>query len=145
MVWQYIAFLSFFPNFEQVSCSMSVSNCCFLTCIQVSGGRLRWSGIPISLRIFHSLLWSTQSKVLAWSMKQMFFWNSLAFSMMQWMLAIWSLVPLWPLDMIKSFSLHFAIWHLCMRSLLHRTAVEIKVYNLFIKLKFILWMLQKHF
>ena len=27
-------------------------------------------------------------------MKQMFFWNSLAFSMIQWMLAIWSLVPL---------------------------------------------------
>ena len=26
---------------------------------------LRWSGIPISLWIFHSLLWSTQSKVLA--------------------------------------------------------------------------------
>ena len=24
-----------------------------------------WSGIPISLRIFHSLLWSTQSKALA--------------------------------------------------------------------------------
>ena len=26
---------------------------------------LRWSGIPISWRIFHSLLWSTQSKALA--------------------------------------------------------------------------------
>ena len=26
--------------------------------------------------------------------KHMFFWNSLAFSMIQWMLAIWSLVPL---------------------------------------------------
>src|SRR5574340_481504 len=25
-----------FPNFETVSCSMSSSNCCFLTCIQVS-------------------------------------------------------------------------------------------------------------
>ena len=32
--------------------------------------QLRRSGIPISLRIFHSLLWSTQSKALAWSMKQ---------------------------------------------------------------------------
>ena len=42
--------------------------------------QVSWSGIPISFRIFHSLLWSTQSKVLAWSMKQMFFWNSLAFS-----------------------------------------------------------------
>ena len=27
-------------------------------------------------------------------MKQMFFWNSLAFSIIQWMWAIWSLVPL---------------------------------------------------
>ena len=25
-----------FPNFEPVHCSMSSSNCCFLTCIQVS-------------------------------------------------------------------------------------------------------------
>ena len=27
--------------------------------------QVRWSGIPISLRIFHSLLWSTQSKALS--------------------------------------------------------------------------------
>ena len=27
--------------------------------------QVRWSSIPISLRIFHSLLWSTQSKTLA--------------------------------------------------------------------------------
>ena len=26
--------------------------------------QVRWSGIPISLKIFHSLLWSTQSKTL---------------------------------------------------------------------------------
>ena len=32
--------------------------------------QVRWSGIPISLGIFHSLLWSTQSKAFAWSMKQ---------------------------------------------------------------------------
>ena len=34
---------------------MSSSNCCFLTCIQ---RQVRWSGIPISFRIFHSFLWS---------------------------------------------------------------------------------------
>ena len=28
-------------------------------------GQVRWSGIPISFRIFHSLWWSTQSKILA--------------------------------------------------------------------------------
>ena len=56
----------------------------------------RWPGIPVSLRAFHSLTWSTLSKALAYSMKQrqIFFWNSLAFSIIQWMLAIWSLVPL---------------------------------------------------
>ena len=29
--------------------------------------QVRWSGIPISFRIFHSLLWSTQSEALAWA------------------------------------------------------------------------------
>ena len=35
--------------------------------------QVRWSDIPISWRIFHSLLWSTQSKALTSSIKQMFF------------------------------------------------------------------------
>ena len=34
--WQYIALTYSVPNFEPVLCSMSRSNCCFLTCIQVS-------------------------------------------------------------------------------------------------------------
>ena len=57
--------------------------------------QVRWFSIPISLRIFHSFSWSTQSKALAQSMKQkkMYFWNSLSFSMSQWMLAVWYLVP----------------------------------------------------
>ena len=33
-------------------------------------GQVRWSGIPISWRVSHSLLWSTQSKALAESVKQ---------------------------------------------------------------------------
>ena len=32
--------------------------------------QVRWSGIPISFRIFHSLSWSTQSKALMLSIKQ---------------------------------------------------------------------------
>ena len=32
--------------------------------------QVRWSGIPISLGIFHNLLWSTPSKAFAQSMKQ---------------------------------------------------------------------------
>ena len=34
--------------------------------------QVRWPGILISWRISHSLLWSPQSKTLAWSIKQMF-------------------------------------------------------------------------
>ena len=34
------------------------------------GRQVSWSGIPIFLRVFHHLLWSTHSKVLSQSMKQ---------------------------------------------------------------------------
>ena len=44
-----------FTYLEPVSCSMSSSNCCFLTCILLKR-QVRWSGIPISFRILHSLL-----------------------------------------------------------------------------------------
>ena len=44
-----------FPNLEQVPCSMSSSNCCLLTCIQVSQ-EVRWSGIPISSSIFQCVV-----------------------------------------------------------------------------------------
>ena len=56
--------------------------------------QVRWYGISLSFRNFHNLLWFTQSKALARSIKQkyMFFRNSLAFLMIQQMLAICSLV-----------------------------------------------------
>ena len=56
--------------------------------------QVRWSGIPISWRIFHILLWSTVKGFGVVNKADFFFWNSLAFSMIQRMLAIWSLVPL---------------------------------------------------
>jgi len=59
--------------------------------------QVRWSDIPISWRIFHSLLWSTQSKALFSVVSEAevnAFLEFLAFSMIQWMLAIWSLVYL---------------------------------------------------
>ena len=34
--WQYIALMYSFPDLEPVCCYMSSSNCCFLTCIQIS-------------------------------------------------------------------------------------------------------------
>jgi len=52
--WQYTALMYSLPYLEPVCWSMYDSNCCFLTCIQVSNRRqVKWSGIPISCRIFH--------------------------------------------------------------------------------------------
>ena len=44
---------------EPVCCSISSSNCCFLTSYRCHRREIRWSGILISLIIFHSLLLST--------------------------------------------------------------------------------------
>ena len=43
-MWQYTARTYSFPNLEPVRCSMSASNCCFLTCIQISQetGKVIW-------------------------------------------------------------------------------------------------------
>jgi len=48
--------MSPFPLLEPVCCSMTSSNCCFLTCNQISLEEGQVDGIPISLRIFHNLL-----------------------------------------------------------------------------------------
>ena len=58
--------------------------------------QVRWSGIPISWRIFHSLLHSPKSRLWRhqWSRSRCFYGILLFFSMIQQMLAIWSLVPL---------------------------------------------------
>ena len=56
--------------------------------------QVRWSGIPISVRSSHSLFWSLGFGLVNKAEVDFFFWNSLAFSMIQRMLVIWSLVPL---------------------------------------------------
>ena len=56
--------------------------------------QVRWSGIPSSWRIFPQFVVIYTVKGLVESMKQMIFWKSLAFSMIQQILTIWSLVPL---------------------------------------------------
>ena len=40
-----------FPDLEQVCYFMSISNCRFLTCIQIFRRQVRWSGIPICNKI----------------------------------------------------------------------------------------------
>ena len=54
-----------FSNFEPVCCSMSVLTAASYPECRFLRRQIRWSGIPISLRIFHSLLWATESKTLA--------------------------------------------------------------------------------
>ena len=53
-----------FPNYEPVLCSLSGSNCCFLTCTQVSQevGKVVW--YSYHFKNFPQLLSSTQSKAL---------------------------------------------------------------------------------
>ena len=57
--------------------------------------QVRWSGIPISLRIFHSLLWSTiQNFGIVTKPEVDVFLELSFFLMIQWILATWFLVSL---------------------------------------------------
>ena len=78
-----------FPNLKPTHCSKSNSNCCFWPAYRFLRRQIRWSGIPISLRIFQLVLIHTV-KGFSVSMKQkeMSFWNSIASSMIQRMLAV---------------------------------------------------------
>ena len=76
---------------------MSSFNCCFLTCIQISqeAGQVVW--YSHIFKNFPQLLVMYTIKgfgIVNKAEKYMFFWNSLAISKIQRMLAIWSLVPL---------------------------------------------------
>ena len=52
-----------FLNLSVVPCPVLTIACC--PAHRFLRRQVRWSGIPISSRIFHSFLWSTQSKALA--------------------------------------------------------------------------------
>ena len=78
-----------FSYLEPVCCSMSSSNCCLLTCIQVSqeAGLVVWyshllKNFPVCCDSHSQRLWHSQL-----NRAKCFFWNSLAFPMIQWMLA----------------------------------------------------------
>ena len=86
-----------FPDLEPVCCSVSSSNWCFLTCVQISqeAGQVVWyshlvQNFPRFIVIHTAKGFGIVNKAEIY----IFFWKSLAFSMIQWMLAIWSLVPL---------------------------------------------------
>ena len=90
-----------FPDLEPVSCSVPVLTVVSWPAYRFLRRQVRWSGIPISLRIFQFAVIHTVTEFGA-VQKYMFFWNSLAFSTIQQMLAIWSLVPLSFLNLLKS-------------------------------------------
>ena len=92
-----IALTYSFLNLEPVRCSMSSSNCYFLPCIQVSqeaGEMVCYSHLFKNFPQFVVIHTVKGFSVVSEAEENVFFWNFLAFSMIQWMLAIWSLVPL---------------------------------------------------
>ena len=86
----------FFLNFEPVHCSISGSNCCFLTCMQVSqeAGKVVWYS-PDLLKNFPQFVVIHTVKGFGIVNKAEIdvFLGLSAFSMIQQMLTIWSLVP----------------------------------------------------
>ena len=87
----------FFPNFDPVCCSKPSSNCCFLTCIQVSqeAGIMVWyyhflKDFPQFVVIHTVKCFSVVKEAEV----DIFLGFSCFFSVIQQMLVIWSLVPL---------------------------------------------------
>ena len=87
-----------FPNLESVCCSISSSNCCFLTYIHISQETLKVFWYSHLLKNYPQLvvIYTVKGFGIVNKAEVDFFfpWNSLAFSMIQQMLAIWSQVPL---------------------------------------------------
>ena len=93
----YTALTYSFPNFEPVHCSMSSSNCCFLSCIQISQetGKVVWYSHLFKIFPHFVVIHTVKGfSIVNETEVDVFFWNFLAFSVIQWMLVIWSLVPL---------------------------------------------------
>ena len=81
----------FFPNLEPVHCSMSGSNCCFLSWIQVSqeAGQVVWySHLLKNFPQFVVIHTVKGFSIVNEAEVDFFFFNSLAFSKIQQMLAI---------------------------------------------------------
>ena len=75
---------------------MSSSNCCFLTCIQISqeAGQVVWYSHLFKNFPQFIVIHTVKGFGIVNKAEVDVFWNPLAFLMMQWILAIGSLVPL---------------------------------------------------
>ena len=95
-MWQYTALTYSFPDLEPV-CSMSSSNCCFLTCIQISQEVDQMVWYSHLLKNFPQFIVIHIVKGFGIVYKadlDVFSRTLLLFVMIQWMSAIWCLVPL---------------------------------------------------
>ena len=79
-----------FLSFKPVHCPMPSSNCCFLTFIQVSqkAGKVVWYSHLFKNFPQFVAINTVKDFSIVGEAEVEFFWNSLAFSMIQWMLAI---------------------------------------------------------
>ena len=101
-----------FPYLEPVCCSLFGSNCCFLTCIQISqeaGKMVQYSHL---LKNFPQLavIYTVKGFGVINKADVEVFWNSLAFSMIQQMLAIWSLLPVFSKSILNIWKFMVHIW-----------------------------------
>ena len=85
-----------FSYLESVCCSISSSNCCFLTCIQVSqeAGQVVWYSHLFQNFPQFIVIHTVKGFGIVNKAEVHIFLELSCFSMIQWMLAIWSLVPL---------------------------------------------------
>ena len=84
-------------DFEPVHHSISGFYCCFLSFIQVSqeAGKVVWNSNLLKNFPQFAVIHTVKGlSVVSEAEVDVYFWNSLTFSMIQQMLAIWSLVPL---------------------------------------------------
>ena len=79
--------MHFFLNLEPVHCSMSGSKCCFLTCIQISkeAGKVVWYSHLLKNLPQFVVIYTVKGFGIISKAEVDFFWNSLAFLMIQQM------------------------------------------------------------
>ena len=100
----------FFPSFKSFSCSVSDSNCRFLTYIQNFQETAKVILYSHFRKTFPQLVvvHTVKGFSIISEADGNVFWDSLPLSMIQWMLAIWSLVPQTRLHIWK-FSVHVVL------------------------------------
>ena len=103
-------FSHFFHSFKSFSCSVPDSKCRFLNYIQTfqETGKVIWYSHFLKNFPQFVVVHTVKGFSIVSEGDGNVFWDSLAFSMIQWMLAIWSLVPQTSLYIWK-FSVHIVL------------------------------------